>query len=77
MTRDWLRRAELFIVRYRTAFIVLIQAFVVAEAYALSFLIRLDFDPDRQFADTVAKTLPLLVIVRVAALGYFRLHQGL
>jgi FlaA1/EpsC-like NDP-sugar epimerase len=77
MTRGWLRRLELFIVRYRTAFIVLLHAFVVAEAYALSFLIRLDFDPDREFAITVAKTLPLLVVVRVGSLAYFRLHQGL
>ena len=56
---------------------LLLQVAVVSLSYAASFLFRFDYDYRDVGWEVVFRTIPLLVFVRVASLGYFNLWRGL
>src|SRR4051812_7096778 len=62
--------------RYRRIIVAATHAALVALAYALAYAIRFDFDVPRGEAQVYWATLPYVLIVRVALLEWFRLHQG-
>ena len=63
--------------RYRRVVTFLLQLALVVASYVGSFLLRLDMDIDQVPADLILRTLPLLIVARMASLAVFRLYQGL
>ncbi|MDO8749591.1 MAG: nucleoside-diphosphate sugar epimerase/dehydratase [Dehalococcoidia bacterium] len=63
--------------RYRRPIVILVHLGLVVIVYLLSFLLRYDFAMTEAQWMLLLKTLPLLVVVRMVALGLFRLFQGL
>ena len=63
--------------RYRRVIVFLIQLGLVAASYVSSFVLRFDLDVDLVPWDVVGKTLPLLILVRMGPLWFFRLYQGI
>ena len=61
----------------RSGVSIAVQIAIVAVSYILSFLLRFDLDPQAVLWSQVGETLPILVVVRVGAIVFFRLHQGL
>lgn len=65
------------ILTYRRIVVVAVQALIAAGVYCTAFLLRFDGRiPDRHL-DVMILSLPLAVIVKLAALGVYRLHHGL
>lgn len=64
------------VLRYRLFLILLLQLFLVVVSYFMSFYIRFEFAPTEQYLIIMFKTLPLLIISRMAAYYYFKLHSG-
>ena len=63
---------------YRRRFLVLINDLVlIALAYYLAFWLRFDGEIPREQMLLFRDTLPLVILIRVAALLYFRLYSGL
>ena len=71
------RLIERLIPRHRKVSLVLVQLVMVVASYAISFALHLDLDLGQIPWGLILKTLPLLIISRLAALGLFRLYQGL
>ena len=63
--------------RYRRPIVILVHLGLVVVVYLLSFLLRYDFALAESQWTLLLKTLPLLVVARMVALGLFRLFQGL
>lgn len=64
------------VVRYRTAALVATQFALVCVSYVLAFLLRFEwFIPDAYIRTFIA-TLPWLILFRLSAFAYFRLHRG-
>ncbi len=63
--------------RYRRPIVILVHLGLVVVVYLFSFLLRYDFQLTEAQWILLLKTLPLLVVVRMAALGLFHLFQGL
>jgi len=61
----------------RTAAGLVFQAFLIAVAYYAAYLLRYDFDIPRVYLRTFAWTLPILIVLRCAALVGFGLHRRL
>jgi FlaA1/EpsC-like NDP-sugar epimerase len=64
------------IMTYRPIAIVIFQLFLIVIAYGISFLIRFEFGfPAIEFR-TFLKTLPILIIARMAAYFYYKIFSG-
>jgi len=68
---------EQLLLHYRKPVVLLVQLALVGASYVASFILRLGLDPGQVPWDLVIKTLPLLLVVRLAILMLFRLYQGL
>lgn len=65
-----------FLLRYRPLLILIFLLCVTIFAYITSFAIRFDFAIPHRYLVIVYKTLPLLIVSRIIAYYYFRLHSG-
>ena len=63
--------------RYRKVLAFLIQVGLVVASYLASFTVRFEMEGGDVPWDLVLKTLPLLVVARMASLRLFHLYQGL
>jgi FlaA1/EpsC-like NDP-sugar epimerase len=64
----------LLLLRRRPWFIAIFQAWLVICSVVLAWLLRFDFS--LPYARTLLAAIPILVIVRVISMTYFRLHRG-
>ncbi len=62
--------------RYRRLGIAILQLLLTALGYMAAFLIRFEFDIPAADYGVMINTLPILIIVRLAAYYYFRLYSG-
>lgn len=61
---------------YRRVAVVIFQLFLVVLAYGVSFLVRFEFGfPANEFA-TFLKTLPILIVARMAVYYYYKIFSG-
>lgn len=56
---------------------VVAQMVLVALSYLLSFFLRFDYDFDAMPWESIGITLPAVILVRMATLGWFNLYRGL
>ena len=77
MKTPYLLSAQRLILDYRVVPILLVQLILVTGSYVTSFVLRLDLDLGEVPWGLVAKTLPLLVGIRLVMLALFRMHRGL
>jgi len=63
--------------KYRRIFIVVTQLLLVAASYLLAFYLRFEFTIPKEYIPLILKTLPLLVLIKMATLYYFGLFSGL
>ncbi len=66
-----------FFLKYRRFFIVITHIVLICGAYYLAFLLRFDFSLPPDFLPVFFKTLPLLIVVKLAVFYYFGLFRGL
>lgn len=62
--------------RYRRLGIAVLQLFLTALGYAAAFMIRFEFEIPVNDYEVMISTLPILVLVRLAAYYYFKLYHG-
>lgn len=65
-----------FLLRYRLLVILLFQLSLSTFAYVASFYIRFDFSMPREYLAIFNKTLPLLLMARITAYYYYKIHLG-
>ena len=64
-------------IKYRTIIIVASQVVLLLLAYLVSFLLRFDFRlQGLGYRHIILQTIPLLLIIKLATFGYFRLFSG-
>ena len=68
---------KLSILKYRRFYIIATHLFLVICAYILAFCLRLDLSIDNSYWKLIAKTLPLLVVIKMVLFGFFGLFSGL
>ena len=68
---------KIFLLNFRRPIIILTHLALVTAAYFLAFYLRLDFKIDGVYWPIIAKTLPLLVCIKMIIFGYFGLFSGL
>lgn len=61
-------------IRYRTILVALFQALLVFTALVLAWLLRFDFS--LPYRELLFSTVPLLILIRLAAIGRFHLFHG-
>ncbi|MFB0562309.1 MAG: nucleoside-diphosphate sugar epimerase/dehydratase [Candidatus Lokiarchaeia archaeon] len=66
-----------FIYEYRRVFAIAIHLALVIVSYIGSFYLRFDFRPGNEYFRIVLKTLPLLIIIKMAIFHYYGLFSGL
>jgi FlaA1/EpsC-like NDP-sugar epimerase len=66
-----------YLFRYRYLLLFLLTAGIAAGSYILAFLLRFDGKLEPQYWELILKTLPVVLIVRLALSYYFRLHRRL
>ncbi len=66
-----------FMLNYRRPFIILVHLLLIIAAYTFSFMLRFDFRLPREYLQTIIKTLPLLVVIKLLIFNYFGLFTGL
>src|SRR6266536_1100474 len=71
-----LRLGSLVQVDYRTLIIVLVQLFLLALTYYLSFLLRLDFHLAEPHLTVFLQTLPVALTIKLVVFHYFKLFRG-
>jgi FlaA1/EpsC-like NDP-sugar epimerase len=70
------RLVRTILMRYRLLFILLFQAFLVVVSYIASFYIRFDFYIPVSYFRVFYKALPLLLIARMVAYLYYKIHAS-
>ncbi len=65
-----------FVLRHRLFLIMLTQLFIVVFSYFVSFYIRFEFEVPYKYLLIFYKTLPFLLISRMAAYYFFKVHSG-
>ena len=65
-----------WVVARRRLVIVLVHGIVISVAYVLAYLLRFDGRIPTAFAEQLWLTLPLLLLVRLATFGFYRLYSG-
>lgn len=65
-----------FWTKYRIFFILQYEILMVVFAFTASFYIRFDFKLPPQYLQIIYETLPALLISRMAAYYYYKLHSG-
>jgi len=65
-----------FLKRYRLALILLVESFLAFFSYTAAFYIRFDFDLPSEYLQIFNRGLPLLLISRIAAYSYHKIHAG-
>jgi FlaA1/EpsC-like NDP-sugar epimerase len=65
------------ILKSRRLIIVLVHLVLVVSAYALAFYLRLDYRADASTWQEIFKTLPVIILVKMSFLVYYRLFSGL
>src|SRR5208337_5364211 len=74
MSREEINRAPSTFLQYRTWLVALFQAFLIFTSLVLAWFLRFDFSlPYRALLFSVA---PLLIAIRLAAIGRFGLLHG-
>ena len=68
---------KLFILKYRKAFILATNLFLVSLSYYAAFVLRFDYNLSKDYSVVFLKTLPLLIIVKLLVFYYFGLFRGL
>ena len=64
-------------IKYRTIIIVASQVVLLLLAYLVSFLLRFDFRlQGLGYRHIILQTIPLLLVIKLATFGYFRLFSG-
>ncbi|MFA5363522.1 MAG: polysaccharide biosynthesis protein, partial [Candidatus Omnitrophota bacterium] len=63
--------------KYRRFLIIITHLILICAAYYLAFMLRFDFSLSGDFFLVFLKTLPLLIIVKLAVFHYFGLFRGL
>ena len=66
-----------FFLFYRRPFIILVHLLLIIAAYTLSFMLRFDFHLPEEYLQTIIKTLPLLIIIKLLIFNYFGIFTGL
>ncbi len=66
-----------YVLRYRRPFVLLIHLGLVIVSYALAFLLRFDFRIPPYYSQLMLKTLPMLVVLKMAIFGHYGLFSGL
>lgn len=66
--------SNILLVRRRSWFIALFQAALVACSLLLAWLLRFDFS--LPYREILLFSMPIIVVVRVAAMAFFNLHRG-
>ncbi len=61
---------------YRRIGVVIFQLFLVILAYGVSFLVRFEFSIPPSYFEILLKTLPMLVVARMAAYYYYGIYSG-
>lgn len=56
--------------------LVFLDGLLVAASFYTSFVLRYDLDPARVPTEILVRSLPLVVVIRVAAFAWFRLFRG-
>jgi FlaA1/EpsC-like NDP-sugar epimerase/UDP-N-acetylmuramyl pentapeptide phosphotransferase/UDP-N-acetylglucosamine-1-phosphate transferase len=64
------------ILKYRKIIVLLFQAVALVFIYYVSYLLRFDFDIDESFLPVFFKTLPILLVVKLALFSLFKLSRG-
>ncbi|MBZ0271245.1 polysaccharide biosynthesis protein [bacterium] len=64
------------VVRWRRAFIVASQAFLIVAAYFLSFFLRFDTEPNDWALGLFWQTLPWLLVVKLLVFYWYDLYRG-
>jgi len=65
------------VLKSRRFIIIAVHLTLVICAYILAFYLRLDFKIDGSSGQTIIKTLPILIFIKMIILGYFGLYSGL
>lgn len=65
-----------FFITYRFFVILIFQLFIVGVSYFLSFAIRFEFNIPKQYLQIFFMTLPSLLICRMVANYFFKIHLG-
>jgi len=66
-----------FLLIYRRPFIILVHLLLIIAAYILSFILRFDFRLPETYGQTIIKTIPLLIVIKLLIFNYFGLFTGL
>lgn len=66
-----------FVLKFRRFFIIATHLFLVICAYILAFYLRLDLSIDNSYWRLIARTLPLLVLIKMVLFGFFGIFSGL
>ncbi len=70
------RFLEKYLSRYRFLLILIFQLFTIISALTLAFLIRFDFSFPPEYYLIFLKALPLLIVSRITAYFYYKIHCG-
>lgn len=62
--------------RYRRLGIAILQLLITVLAYVACFMVRFEFDIPAADYNVMINTLPILIVIRLAAYYYFRLYSG-
>jgi len=63
--------------RYRIIYGIVVHFVLIIIAYIASFYVRFDFRPKSEYFQLILKTLPLLLVIKMAIFSYYRLFSGL
>ena len=66
-----------FIHKYRRFFAIVVHFILFIIAYVGAFYLRFDFRPGSEYFQIILKTLPLLIIIKMAIFYYYGLFSGL
>ena len=74
-----MKKDKLFeiILRNRKLLIIAVHAVLIIASYFVAFLLRFDFSPPQKYLLVFLRTLPLLILVKLAVFWYFRMFSGL
>lgn len=70
------QKIENLLMKYRNAFLLIIQLAIIVASYFLSFLIRFEFSLSPQYVKLFYSSLPLIVGARLLAYFLFKIHLG-
>jgi len=62
--------------KYRRPLVALVHLLLIVGAYVMAFYLRFDFKIESSNLAILYKTLPILIIVKMAVFGYYGLFQA-